>query len=411
VFYDTVRIHVRAGDGGAGVVSFEKRRGKPRGRALGGSGGPGGDVILRADESLATLLTYRRNPHHRAGNGTHGQGDLRAGRRGDDLVLGVPCGTTVRDDNGTVLADLVEDGQQVIVLEGGRGGRGNAALVDPAHRYPSYCEQGEFGQEAWLELELRLVADAALVGFPNAGKSTLISAVSAAKPKIADYPFTTLQPNLGVVSVDGREFVVADIPGLIEGASEGKGLGHEFLRHVERARVLVLLLDPSDLQTLTVGEQLEVLERELAQYSPDLATRPRLVAVNKIDAVHDTGLDPSWFRISAVTGTGVAPLLHAIADNVETARQDTDDREGYVLHRPLGPSFTVHREKGAWVVVGREAERAVAFHDLTIPEAADLAARRLSRLGVDDALREAGAQPGDDVRIGDLVFQFSEDGE
>jgi GTP-binding protein len=409
MFYDTVRIHVKSGDGGAGVVSFEKRRGKPRGRAVGGSGGPGGDVILRADESVATLLSYRRNPHHRAGSGTHGQGDLRAGRRGDDLVLRVPCGTTIRDGEGTMLADLVADGQQVIVLEGGRGGRGNAALADAKHRYPTYCEQGEFGVGEWLELEMRLVADAALVGFPNAGKSTLIAAVSAAKPKIADYPFTTLQPNLGVVSIDGREFVLADIPGLIEGASDGKGLGHEFLRHVERARVLILLLDPSALQTLPVERQLEVLVEELERYSPDLAARPRLIALNKADLVLDVDAAKGWFSISAVTGAGVPSLLFAIADEVDGARRAEEDREGYVLHRPLGAGFTIRKEAAVWVVEGRDAERAVSFHDLTIPEAADLAAKRLRRLGVDDALREAGALPGDDVRIGDLVFQFTDE--
>jgi len=308
-----------------------------------------------------------------------------------------------------MLADLVADGQQVVVLEGGRGGRGNAALVDAKHRYPAYCEQGEFGEGEWLELEMKLVADAAIVGFPNAGKSTLIAAVSAARPKIADYPFTTLQPNLGVVSIDGREFVLADIPGLIEGASEGKGLGHEFLRHVERARVLVLLLDPSTLQPLSVEQQLDVLVEELELYSSDLARRPRLIALNKTDLGTHSEIGEGWLSISAVTGAGVPALLHAIADEIDGARQASDDREGYVLHRPLGAGFTIRREAGVWVVEGRDAERAVAFHDLTIPEAADLAAQRLRRLGVDDALREAGAVPGDDVRIGDLVFQFEEE--
>lgn len=415
MFIDRVRVRVQAGNGGAGVVSFEKVRGKPRGRAIGGSGGRGGDVIVRADESVATLLTYRRHPHRQAGNGTHGQGDLKAGKRGEDLVLLVPCGTTVRDEQGTTLADLVQDGQEVVVLEGGRGGRGNAALVDPAHRAPTYCEQGEYGQEAWLEFELRLLADAALVGFPNAGKSTLISVVSAAKPKIADYPFTTLQPNLGVVSIDGREFVLADIPGLIEGASDGKGLGHEFLRHVERARVLVILLDPSGLQSSSVNEQLVVLSQELARYSTELAQRPRLVVLSKMDLPEARDalatIEGPVFPISAVTQTGIPALLHAIADEVERATKEGDDREGYILHRPIGPGFTVRREGGAWLVEGRDAERAVAFHDLTILEAADLAARRLKRLGVDDALRAAGAEPGDAVRIGDLVFEFSEEDE
>jgi GTP-binding protein len=334
---------------------------------------------------------------------------MRAGRRGDDLVLKVPCGTTVRDDNGTMLADLVSDGQEAVVLEGGRGGRGNAALADPAHRYPAYCEQGEYGPEAWFELELKLVVDAALVGFPNAGKSTLIAAVSAARPKIADYPFTTLQPNLGVVSVDEREFVLADIPGLIEGASEGRGLGHEFLRHVERARVLVLLLDPSTLQPLTVEQQLDVLVQELERYSSDLTQRPRLVAVNKMDLKEGDDVPEGSYSISAVTGAGVPALLHAIADEVDQAKRAPDEREGYILHRPLGGGFEVRRERDMWVVEGRDAERAVAFHDLTIPEAADLAAKRLRRLGVDNALRRAGAKPGDDVRIGDLVFQMTEE--
>ena len=413
MFIDRVRVRVRAGGGGAGVVSFQRMRGKPRGRAIGGSGGPGGNVILRADESVATLLVYRRHPHHRAGDGTHGQGDLRAGRRGEDLVLRVPCGTTVRDEHGTLLADLVQDGQEVVVLEGGRGGRGNAALVDPAHRAPTYCEQGEYGEEVWLEFELKLIADAALVGFPNAGKSTLISVVSAARPKIADYPFTTLQPHLGVVSVDGREFVLADIPGLIEGASDGKGLGHEFLRHVERSRVLVLLLDPSALQPVSAAEQLEILIRELTRYSADLTRRPRLVVMNKIDLPEGreapATLDVSPFAISAVTGEGIPTLLHAIADEIDKASQVGEDREGYVLHRPIGPGFTVRRVEGVWIVDGRDAERAVAFHDLTIPEAADLAAKRLKRLGVDDALRDAGAKSGDDVRIGDLVFAFGDE--
>ena len=415
MFIDRVRVRVRAGDGGAGVVSFETSRGRPRGRPLGGSGGSGGNIIVRADESVATLLLYRRHPHYRADNGTHGQGELRAGKRGEDLVLLVPCGTAIHDEQNTLLADLVQSGQEVVVLKGGRGGRGNAALVDPAHRNPTYCEQGEYGQEAWLEFELKLVADAALVGFPNAGKSTLISTVSAARPKIADYPFTTLQPNLGVVSVDGREFVLADIPGLIEGASDGKGLGHEFLRHVERSRVLVLLLDPSALQPVPAAEQLKILIRELTRYSADLAQRPRLIVVNKIDLPESrealSAIDAPALAISAVTGEGIPALMHAIADQVEKTSRVDEDREGYILYRPIGPGFTVRRAEGIWIVEGRDAERAVAFHDLTIPEAADLAARRLKRLGVDDALREAGARAGDDVQIGELVFEFDDEAE
>ena len=264
MFVDRVRVSLRAGNGGAGVASFLRSKGKPKGRPSGGSGGQGGSIVLRADPSVATLLRYQRNPHHAAGHGTHGEGDLRHGKNGEDLILPVPLGTLVRDEGGELIADLVEEGQEVVAVQGGRGGLGNAAFVGPMNKAPSVAEQGEYGSEEWFTLEMKLLADAALVGFPNAGKSTFISKVSAAKPKIAAYPFTTLEPNLGVVSFDGREFVLADIPGLIEGAAEGKGLGHEFLRHTERARVLVYLLDPTDMQQLETGEQLAVLKREIS---------------------------------------------------------------------------------------------------------------------------------------------------
>jgi GTP-binding protein len=312
----------------------------------------------------------------------------------------------VFDDAGVLLADLVEPGQDVVVLEGGRGGLGNAAFVTPANRAPAVAEQGEFGAEAWFTLELKLLADAALVGFPNAGKSSLIARVSAAKPKIADYPFTTLEPNLGVVSTGGREFVLADIPGLIEGAAEGRGLGHEFLRHTERARVLVIVLDPT--QPTPVADQLSVLERELGRFSPELAARPRVLLVNKSDLVEAASSVPGAMAVSALTGEGLPAAIHAIADVVDNATRDQPDRKGFVLHRPLGPQYTITREGGAWRLRGESVERAVRFADLTLPEAADLAARRLSRLGVDEALASAGARPGDEVRIGDLSFEYSD---
>jgi GTP-binding protein len=365
-------------------------------------------VHLRADPSVATLLRYQRNPHHAAGNGTHGEGDLRNGKAGRDLVLPVPLGTVVYDDAGTMLADLVEEGQQVEAVKGGRGGRGNAAFVNPSNRAPGVAEQGEYGRAEWLTLELRLLADAALIGFPNAGKSTFISKVSAAKPKIADYPFTTLEPNLGVVSFDGREFVLADIPGLIEGASSGKGLGHEFLRHVERARVLVILLDPSPMQERSPAEQLSVLRGEIRSYSPEIAARHSIVLMNKADLGADKEAAAlGAMPVSAMTGDGLREALHAIADLVDEAEREAPARKGFVLHRPLGPTFTVRREGEAWRVEGLAAERAVAFADLTLPEAADMAAWRLDRLGVDRALMEAGAVTGDEVRIGDISFEFT----
>ncbi|HEY7584105.1 MAG TPA: GTPase ObgE [Acidimicrobiia bacterium] len=414
MFVDRVRVHLKAGNGGAGVSSFLRTKGRPKGRPDGGNGGHGGDVTVRADPSVSTLLRYKRQPHHRAGDGTHGQGDLRSGRQGSDLVVPVPLGTVVIDEQKTVLADLVADGHEVTVLRGGRGGKGNAAFVSPKLRAPAIAEQGEFGREAWFTFELKLLADAALIGYPNAGKSTIISTVSAAKSKIADYPFTTLEPHLGVVSVDDREFVMADIPGLIEGAAEGRGLGHEFLRHVERARVMVIVLDPSPMQTDSVDRQLEVLRTEMERYLPELANRPQLVVLSKGDlpeANRAREVVPEAMEISAVSGQGIDRFLHATADLVDLAHKAAPDRPGFVLHRPAVSDLKISREGRGWRVEGTAAQRAVAFADLTNPDAARIAAQRLARMGVDEALAAAGARPGDEVRIGDLVLEYEEDSE
>ena len=423
MFVDRVRVCLRSGDGGAGAVSFRRQGRRPQGKPAGGSGGAGGDVIITADPGLSTLQAYRRRTHHAAGRGAHGSGDLRHGRRGEDLLFAVPPGTAVFDDGGRLLADLPAPGQRMRALVGGRGGRGNAALVSPRRRAPAFCEQGEYGEEAWFTLEMKLLADAALIGFPNAGKSTFISRVSAARPKIADYPFTTLEPNLGVVAVGEREFTLADIPGLIEGASAGRGLGHAFLRHCERARVLTVLLDPSSLAAEPMERQYEILLDELGRHDPRLLARPRIVLVSKADLAPAGGdpqslipesvrrREPETGAVSAVTGLGLAEACHRIADAVERSVREPGEgqapREGYVLHRPV-ETFAVRRDGEAWVVSGRTAERAVGFNDLTLSAAASLAARRLRRLGVDEALREAGARPGDAVRIGDLTFEFSD---
>lgn len=410
MFVDRVSVNLKAGNGGAGVSSFLRTKGRPKGRPDGGNGGRGGDVIVRADASVATLLRYKRQPHHRAGDGTHGQGDLRSGRHGSDLVVPVPLGTVVIDEEGTVVADLVKDGHEVLVLKGGRGGKGNAAFVSPKLRAPAIAEQGEYGKEAWFTFELKLLADAALIGYPNAGKSTIISTVSAAKSKVADYPFTTLEPHLGVVAVDDREFVMADIPGLIEGAADGRGLGHEFLRHVERARVMVIVLDPSPLQTDPVDRQLAVLSTEMERYLPELAERPRLVILSKGDLPEAKGASeevPEAIVISAVSGEGIDRFLHATADLVDLAHKAAPDRPGFVLHRPAISDLKVAREGRGWRVEGTAARRAVAFADLTDPDAARIAADRLARIGVDEALAAAGALPGDEVRIGDLVMEYS----
>ncbi len=388
--------------------------GRPRGKPIGGSGGAGGSVFITADDSVATLLRYARKPHWKADSGTHGEGDLRHGRAGEDLVLPVPLGTLVRDEDGTLLADLVEPGQRVRIAAGGRAGRGNAALVSRNRKAPTFAEQGEYGETTSVVLELKLIADAALVGYPNAGKSTLISRVSEAKPKIADYPFTTLTPNLGVVVVDENEFVMADIPGLVEGAADGKGLGHEFLRHVERAGVLVILLDPTPLQTEPIEQQYAVLLKELERHSPELAARRRVVALSKADAVADLGEYRAWAEsvgvelhpISGITGEGVDALLYAIAGEIEHHVREAPDRAGYILHRPMPAAFTISRIDDEWVVAGKAAERAINLDDLTVAAAADFVAKRLARLGVDQALDAAGAVAGDDVRIGDIVFTY-----
>lgn len=411
MFIDRVTIKVRAGDGGAGVSSFMRRKGLPKGKPNGGSGGAGGDVTLLTDASVPTLLRYERHPIWKAPSGSHGEGELRHGKRGEALILPVPLGTAVKDSTGVMVADLVEDGQEVLVARGGRGGKGNAAFVTPKRKAPTFAEQGEYGEDVDLHLEMKLLADAALIGYPNAGKSTLISRVSAAKPKIADYPFTTLTPNLGVVSVGDREIVLADIPGLIEGAAEGRGLGHEFLRHTERARALVVLLDPSELQEDSATRQLEVLVHELEAHDPELALRPRVVAVSKADILADGDLEnlhlgPGIFAFSALNGEGVESLMYHIAEVVAEIEVEAREREGYVLHRPLRDDFEITRRGEEWVVDGIAAVRAVNLSDLTNPDAAEFASTRLVRSGIVQGLIDAGAEAGDDVRIGSIVFTF-----
>jgi len=314
----------------------------------------------------------------------------------------------VKDQAGQVLADLVGAGDSWLAAAGGRGGRGNARFLTNRRRAPSFAEQGEVGEERWLKLELKLMADVALIGFPNAGKSTLISRVSAAKPKVADYPFTTLEPHLGVARFDEHELVIADIPGLIEGAAEGRGLGHQFLRHVERARALLVLVDLASVEGRAPEEQEDVLVRELKRYRPELLERPRLVVGTKADVA---ALPWAGERVSAVTGEGLRPLLGRLAQLVEEARAAEPVAEAYVVHRPEAEGVRVEREpNGTFLVRGRQAERAVALSDVTTPDAQEYVHRRLRRLGVDRALERAGAHEGDLVRIGGLTFEYQEEG-
>ena len=409
-FVDECNLHVKGGDGGAGSVSFRREAHVPFGGPDGGDGGDGGDVWLVADHNVASLLAFRDHPFRRADDGTHGAGKKRHGKSGVDLVVAVPEGTVIRDREGTVLADLVRHGDRFLAAAGGRHGRGNARFLSNKRRAPGFAEQGEVGEEHWFRMELKLLADVALVGFPSVGKSTLISVISAAKPKIADYPFTTLEPNLGVVRLDdGVEFVVADLPGLIEGASEGKGIGDRFLRHVERARVLVVLLDLAPTSMHSPEDQQAILLRELADYDPALLERPRIVVGSRAD-LDDGTWDWDGDRIAAVTGEGVRPLVGRMAQAVTDARAALPEPETYVVHRLEGEGFTVARDEvGDWVVEGRQAIRAVALSDLTNAEALDEAHRRLKALGIDKALARAGARPGDTVHIGRLSFDYEAD--
>jgi GTP-binding protein len=346
-------------------------------------------------------------------------GKKRHGSAGDDLVVAVPEGTVVTSQDGEPLADLVTHGDRWQAAQGGQGGRGNARFLSNKRRAPTFAEQGEAGEQRWLELELKLMADVALVGFPNVGKSTLISRISAAKPKIADYPFTTLEPNLGVVRLGDAEFVVADIPGLIEGASEGKGLGHQFLRHIERARVLALLVDLSPTAVQPPAEQEDVLLKELAQYQPDLVERPRVLVGSRADlgdaaeASTDPGADgraAARLDISAVTGDGLRPLVGQLAELVAGARRAEPEPTGFVIHRPVAEGITVERDdSGDWRIRGRAAERAVALSDITNLEALAYAQHRLGSLGVDKALAHAGAKDGDIVHVGSFSFEYQAD--
>jgi len=424
-FVDEVVLHVSAGDGGHGCSSVHREKFKPLGGPDGGNGGRGGDVVLVVDPSTTTLLDYHHAPHRRATSGKPGQGGHRSGADGRDLVLPVPNGTVVRTPAGQVLADLVGAGTSYVVARGGRGGLGNAALASPRRRAPGFALLGEPGEAADVVLELKSVADVALVGFPSAGKSSLIAVLSAARPKIADYPFTTLVPNLGVVEAGDVRFTVADVPGLIPGASQGKGLGLEFLRHVERCDALVHVVDCA---TLEPGRDpvsdLDAIEAELAQYG-GLADRPRLVALNKVDVPDARDLAAMVrgdlearglrvFAVSAVTREGLRELTFAMAELVRAARAAAPppEAERIVLRPPAvdDSGFTVTEEGGRYVVRGAKPTRWVRQTDFSNDEAVGYLADRLARLGVEDALLEAGAQAGDEVVIGDgdeaVVFDW-----
>jgi GTP-binding protein len=408
-FVDEAQLNVTAGDGGAGCVSFRREGPVAFGGPNGGDGGKGGDIWLIADRNVASLLAFKDHPHRKADNGVHGQGKDMHGKRGKDLEVHVPEGTVVTDlYNGELLADLASHGDRWLCAAGGRGGRGNAKFASNRRRAPTFAEQGEHGEEKWMKLELKLMADVALVGFPNVGKSTLISVISAAKPKIANYPFTTLEPNLGVVRQPGlTEFVVADIPGLIEGASEGKGLGHQFLKHIERARVLCIMVDLENIDGPDPQEQERVLLHELGEYQPELLERPRLVVGTKGDSAI---FDWDGEVISSITNQGVRELVQRLSALVHQARQAQPDTEGIVIIRPEAEGARVDRlDEHEFRLVGKQVERVVALNDVTTPEALSYIDYALKRLNVPKMLARAGARDGDIVWIAGFSFEYQEE--
>ncbi len=425
-FVDRVTLHVAAGRGGNGVASVHREKFKPLGGPDGGNGGPGGSVILRVDPSVTTLVEYHHSPQRRGEHGGHGAGAHRNGGHGSDLVLPVPDGTLVTTTSGEVLADMVGPGTELVIAAGGRGGLGNAALASSKRKAPGFALLGEPGDELDIVLELKVVADVGLVGFPSAGKSSLIAAISRARPKIADYPFTTLIPNLGVVTAGDTTFTVADVPGLIEGASEGRGLGHDFLRHIERCAALVHVIDTATMEPgRNPADDLDVIENELSRYG-GLEDRPRLVALNKVDVPDGRDLSDiviedlrarglQVFPVSAASGEGVRELTFAMAGIVEEARVALPLVEATrIVLRPPGADgsedFTVTETGDGWRVRGTKPERWVRQTDFSNDEAVGFLADRLDRLGIEAKLIKLGALEGDSVLIGDpdnaVVFDF-----
>lgn len=415
MFFDKARIHVQAGNGGNGIVAFRREKFMPRGGPSGGNGGRGGHVYLTVDSSLNTLRTFHKQVHFEAERGGHGGGSDKTGANGSDLVIPVPLGTLIRDgETGEILGDLVRSHQKLLIVRGGRGGRGNAAFKNSRNNAPRVAENGELGEGSWLELEMKIVADVGIVGVPNAGKSTLLSVISAAKPKIADYPFTTVEPSLGVAEVDHRQIVVTDIPGLLEGAHEGIGLGLDFLRHVERSRILVHLLNGASPDPL--GDY-AAINQELELFSPGLAGKPQLVVLNKMDLPEAQALWPAIeqalgaagqpvMSISAVTGANVNLLLYRVQELLDALPKEdvaAADELVEIVPEVDEKAFAIYQmDADLWEVRGIEIERAAQMTNWDYYEAAMRFQRILKAMGVADALRAAGVSEGDRVQISDV---------
>lgn len=427
---DQARINITSGNGGRGVVSFRREKYVPHGGPDGGDGGKGGDVVFYVDDQLATLTPFRYKVHFAAENGQPGSGRQMHGKDGNDVRIAVPPGTTIWDDERTqILADLVEPGEEVILLHGGIGGKGNARFKSSRNQAPRIAELGEPGQTTWVRLELKLIADVGLVGLPNAGKSTLLAASSAARPKIADYPFTTLEPMLGVIEVGGPagdSYIMADIPGLIAGAADGVGLGHEFLRHIERTRMLLHVLDGSGgLEGRDPVEDFDLIQGELEAYSPELAERPTFIVINKMDLAETRSLleyvEPQLegkaeriFRVSAATGEGIRELLEAVSQRLAEIPRETLRRD-----EPMRVYTLEEEDEAAWEatrlsdhhfeVTGKRIERALLMTDFSLEEAADRFQRILEAAGISGRLAELGIQPGDVVHIADAELIWEQD--
>lgn len=427
MFVDHVKIYVKGGDGGDGMVAFRREKYIAYGGPAGGDGGNGADVVFEVDEGLRTLMDFRYQKHFKAPRGEHGMSKNKHGKNAEDMVVKVPPGTVVREgEDGPVIADLVEHGQRAIIARGGRGGRGNSRFATSQNPAPELSEKGEPGVEKNITLELKVLADVGLVGFPSVGKSTLLSVVSSAKPKIGNYHFTTIVPNLGMVETgDGRSFVLADLPGLIEGAHEGVGLGHQFLRHIERTRVILHVIDMSGMEGRDPYEDYEIIQNELEQYNLRLTERPQIIVANKMDLPEaeenlanfkeKVGEDMHIYPISAVTRQGLDQVLFAVADLLEVTPEfalvDHEDEDHTVLykHDMDETDFIITRDDdGAYVLSGYTIERLFKMTDFNFDQSVRRFARQMRGMGVDDALRERGAENGDIVRILNFEFEFIE---
>ena len=420
MFFDQAKIYIRSGNGGDGMISFRKEKHVPYGGPDGGDGGDGGAVVFTGSRHLNSLMLFNRQVHFKAEHGTHGSKQNRSGKRGETLRVAVPAGTVIRDaETGAVLADITSEDQEIILLEGGKGGRGNSHFASSVNQAPRVAERGEPGHELWITLELKLIADVGIVGVPNAGKSTLLSVISGASPKIANYPFTTLQPNLGVVELDDYEtFVVADIPGLIEGAASGVGLGHDFLRHVERTRVLIHLLDGAAKEPL---EEWAMINQELAMYDVALEKRPQLVVLNKMDLPDAVAWEPlieeeikkagyPFMSISAVTGHNVRQMLNRVRRMLDEAPppKTRHEDEIAVIRAANDEGFTIEREVDGWRVRGKQIERVAAMTYFEFDATLMRFQKILESMGISKALEEAGVQVGDIVHIGEEELEWGE---